>query len=85
MSGPRPTVEEQQRMAAELGADSLFYLPIEAVAQSIGLPDGSLCRACLTASTRRRRASGCTRSRSAIGPTAVTDGRTTLNELRRAR
>jgi amidophosphoribosyltransferase len=48
MRGDRPTVEEQQRMAAELGADSLFYLPQEAVARSIGLPADQLCRACLT-------------------------------------
>jgi len=48
MHGERPTVEEQQRMAAELGADSLFYLPLEAVARCIGLPDSRLCRACLT-------------------------------------
>src|SRR5438552_15324880 len=48
LHGDRPTVEEQQRMAAELGADSLFYLPLEAVARSIGLPESQLCRACLT-------------------------------------
>lgn len=48
MKGSRPTVEEQRAMAAELGADSLFYLPLEAVARSIGLPDDRLCRACLT-------------------------------------
>ena len=35
-------------MAAELGADSLFYLPLEAVARCIGLPEERLCRACLT-------------------------------------
>ena len=35
-------------MARELGADSLFYLPLEAVARCIGLPDDRLCRACLT-------------------------------------
>ena len=35
-------------MAAELGADSLFYLPLEAVARCIGLPQEKLCRACLT-------------------------------------
>ena len=35
-------------MAAELGADSLFYLPLEAVARSIGLGEDQLCRACLT-------------------------------------
>jgi amidophosphoribosyltransferase len=48
MSGARPTVAEQQAMAAELGADSLYYLPLEAVARSIGLPEDRLCRACLT-------------------------------------
>jgi amidophosphoribosyltransferase len=48
MEGSRPTVDEQQVMAAELGADSLFYLPLEAVARCIGLSDDQLCRACLT-------------------------------------
>ncbi len=48
MNGERLTVAEQQRMAAELGADSLFYLPLEAVARCIGLPEERLCRACLT-------------------------------------
>jgi amidophosphoribosyltransferase len=48
MAGPRPTVAEQQAMADELGANSLFYLPLEAVARCIGLADDQLCRACLT-------------------------------------
>src|SRR5207253_4118862 len=48
MAGERPTVEEQHTMAAELGADSLFYLPLEAIARCIGLDDKHLCRACLT-------------------------------------
>lgn len=48
MSGLRPTDEEQDAMASELGADSLFYLPLEAVARSIGLDERQLCRACLT-------------------------------------
>src|SRR5262245_41214011 len=48
MQGDRPTVPEQEAMAKELGADSLFYLPLEAVARCIGLPENSLCRACLT-------------------------------------
>ena len=39
---------EQDAMAAELGADSVMYLPLEAVARSIGLSDDQLCRACLT-------------------------------------
>ncbi|MBX7105138.1 MAG: amidophosphoribosyltransferase, partial [Gemmataceae bacterium] len=37
MAGGRPTVAEQDAMAKELGADSLCYLPIESVAQAIGL------------------------------------------------
>jgi amidophosphoribosyltransferase len=48
MKGARPTEAEQNAMAAELGADSLFYLPLEAVARSIGLEADHLCRACLT-------------------------------------
>jgi amidophosphoribosyltransferase len=48
MKGTRPTVAEQRAMAAELGADSLFYLPLEAVARCIGLDADRLCRACLT-------------------------------------
>jgi len=38
----------QDAMAARLGADSLRYLPLEAVARSIGLPADDLCQACLT-------------------------------------
>src|SRR5439155_11384142 len=48
MKGPRPTEEEQAAMAAELGADSLHYLPLEAIARCIGYPEERLCRACLT-------------------------------------
>ncbi len=48
MRGTHPTVAEQETMAAELGADTLFYLPLEAVARCIGLPPERLCRACLT-------------------------------------
>jgi amidophosphoribosyltransferase len=48
MKGARPTEAEQYAMAAELGADSLFYLPLEAVARCIGLDASHLCRACLT-------------------------------------
>lgn len=48
MHGKRITVEEQEAMAADLGADSLFYLPLEAVARCINLPENHLCRACLT-------------------------------------
>jgi amidophosphoribosyltransferase len=48
MKGARVTETEQGAMAAELGADSLFYLPLEAVARCIGLDSGHLCRGCLT-------------------------------------
>lgn len=35
-------------MAAELGADSLYYLPVEAIARCIGYSSDRLCRACVT-------------------------------------
>ncbi|HZW33186.1 MAG TPA: amidophosphoribosyltransferase, partial [Isosphaeraceae bacterium] len=38
----------QQRMARELGADSLRYLPVEAIARSVSLAPERLCRACIT-------------------------------------
>jgi amidophosphoribosyltransferase len=40
--------DAQARLAAELGADSLRYLPVEALARSIGLAPDRLCRACVT-------------------------------------
>gem|GEM_PF-11131 len=42
------TVEVQQQMADALGADSLRYLPVDALASCIGLPQDQLCRACVT-------------------------------------
>jgi amidophosphoribosyltransferase len=48
MKGERLTEDEQAAMAAELGAESLCYLPLEAVARCIGLNPDHLCRACLT-------------------------------------
>lgn len=48
MAGNVPTVAEQDAMAKELGATSLFYLPVNAVARCIGLPEDRLCRACIT-------------------------------------
>ena len=50
MKGPRPAASELDRMAADLGADTLSYLPLEAVARCIGLDDSKLCRGCLTGS-----------------------------------
>ncbi|MFW6124656.1 MAG: amidophosphoribosyltransferase [Pirellulales bacterium] len=40
--------EAQATMAQRLGADSLRYLPVAAVARAIGLPAENLCRACIT-------------------------------------
>jgi amidophosphoribosyltransferase len=48
LKGTRPTEAEQAAMAAELGANSLYYLPLEAVARCIGLDPGHLCRGCIT-------------------------------------
>jgi amidophosphoribosyltransferase len=48
MKGLVPTEQELQNMASELGADSLYYLPIDAVARCIGLDIDSLCQACIT-------------------------------------
>jgi amidophosphoribosyltransferase len=48
MAGKAPTVAEQDEMAKALGADSLFYLPVDAVARCIDLPAERLCRACIT-------------------------------------
>jgi amidophosphoribosyltransferase len=48
MKGNRPSAEEQAAMAAELGADTLAYLPLEAISRCIGVEPGHLCRGCLT-------------------------------------
>ena len=42
------TAEALQKMAADLGADSLRYLPVEAVARAIGFDGDQLCQACIT-------------------------------------
>jgi amidophosphoribosyltransferase len=42
------SAEAQERMARELGADSLRYLPVDAIARSVDLPPDRLCRACIT-------------------------------------
>ena len=47
MKARRPTEGEQDAMARELNADSLLYLPLEAVARCIDLDSDRLCRACL--------------------------------------
>lgn len=44
----RLTDEDQQRLADDLGADSLRYLPVEALARAINKPADQLCQACVT-------------------------------------
>jgi amidophosphoribosyltransferase len=42
------TEEAQAAMAKRLGADSLRYLPVEAIARAIGFDADQLCQACIT-------------------------------------
>lgn len=42
------TTEVQAEMARVLGADSLRYLPLPAIARSLGMSESKLCRGCLT-------------------------------------
>jgi len=42
------TREIQDRMARELGCNSLRYLPIEAISRAVGIPPQGLCQACVT-------------------------------------
>ena len=44
----RPQEQMFAEMAQELGADSLRYLPVEAIARSLDRPTEDLCRACVT-------------------------------------
>jgi amidophosphoribosyltransferase len=44
------TEEVQAKMATALNADSLRYLPVESIAQAIGLDSDQLCQACITGS-----------------------------------
>src|SRR4029077_10024132 len=48
MKGDTPTAEELHAMATDLGADSLHYLPLDAVARCISLDEDRLCRGCIT-------------------------------------
>ncbi len=42
------TPEIERKMAKELQADSLRYLPVEAIARSIGFASSDLCQACIS-------------------------------------
>ncbi|MBN2579916.1 MAG: amidophosphoribosyltransferase [Pirellulales bacterium] len=48
LQGGPLTADIEAEMAAEMGADTLRYLPIESVARAIGLDASDLCRACIT-------------------------------------
>jgi len=48
LRGGSLTPEIEGEMAEALGADSLRYLGVEAVARAIGFEPGDLCRACIT-------------------------------------
>ncbi len=48
LPGGQLSAEAQGRLAEALGADSLRYLPTDALARSIGLAEDRLCRACVT-------------------------------------
>lgn len=47
MSGAVITAEEELAIAKSVGADSLKYLPVEAIPRCVGLPAHSLCMACV--------------------------------------
>lgn len=47
MEGSTLTPEVEAEMAAAIGADSLRYLPLEAIARCIGLEHHALCQACI--------------------------------------
>lgn len=41
------TPEIEARMAKDIGADSLRFLPVEAISRAIGIPENELCQACI--------------------------------------
>lgn len=47
-SGGRLSAAAQAKLAKELGADSLRYLPVGALARALGMPEDRLCLACVT-------------------------------------
>ena len=47
MDGTELTPKVEDEMAHDLGADSLRYLPIDAIARCVDLPAESLCQACI--------------------------------------
>lgn len=47
-TGEDLTDEAQQRLADDLGADTLRYLPVSAISRAIGMDADHLCQACVT-------------------------------------
>lgn len=47
LDGEPLTPEIENQMAADLGADTLRYLPVEAISRCVGIPSSSLCQACI--------------------------------------
>ncbi|MCA9078557.1 MAG: amidophosphoribosyltransferase [Planctomycetaceae bacterium] len=47
MSGGVLTADEEAQMAEALNADSLRYLPLDAIPRCVDLPDATLCQACI--------------------------------------
>lgn len=47
LTSPHLTPEIEARMAEKLGADSLRYLPVEAIARCVDMPSSDLCQACI--------------------------------------
>ncbi len=45
--GKTPSVDSLAKMAHDLGADSLLYLPLSSIPRAIGLPEKDLCMACI--------------------------------------
>ena len=41
------TAEAERAMAAELGADTLRYLPVAAISEALAMPEDTLCQACI--------------------------------------
>jgi len=48
LKGGPLTEQVEAQMAAKLGANSLRYLPVDAIARAIGLDTDQLCQACIT-------------------------------------
>ncbi len=49
LDSPNLTPEIEDQMARKLGADSLRYLPLDAIARCIGMQSNALCQACIDA------------------------------------